>query len=57
LASMEELTEADGWMRATASQGRAAYDGTLAWTPSAGVGLRPSESGQVSGETASEEEE
>ena len=57
LALMEELTEADGWMSATASQGRVAYEGTPAWTPSAGVGLRPYESGQTSGETASGEEE
>lgn len=46
LASMDELTQADGWMRATAPQGRAAYEGSPAWTPSAGVGLRPAEPGQ-----------
>ncbi len=46
LANLVELTKADGWMRATAPQGRAAYEGIEAWTPSAGVGLRPAETGQ-----------
>ncbi len=46
LANLIELTKADGWMRATAPQGRAAYEGIAAWTPSAGVGLRPPEQGQ-----------
>lgn len=58
LASMHELTEADGWMRATAPQGRAAYEGLPAWTPSAGVGLRPAEPGPTDEpHDASEEEE
>lgn len=45
-ADLTELVKADGWMRATAPQGRAAYEGVVAWTPSAGVGTRPSEEGQ-----------
>ena len=44
--AIEELQEADGWMRPTSSSGRAAYEGVTAWTPSAGVGLRPAEIGQ-----------
>ncbi|MDH3729642.1 MAG: NADH-quinone oxidoreductase subunit NuoI [Acidimicrobiia bacterium] len=44
--AIEELRAADGWMRATAPAGRAAYEGVVAWTPSAGVGLRPAEIGQ-----------
>ena len=50
LADMAELQEADGWMRATSPQGRAAFEGVEGWTPSAGVGLRPSEQGQRAGE-------
>ncbi|MDH3308867.1 MAG: NADH-quinone oxidoreductase subunit NuoI [Acidimicrobiia bacterium] len=46
LADIGELAKADGWMRATASQGRVAYEGIPGWTPSAGVGLRPPEPGQ-----------
>jgi len=46
LIDRDELALADGWMRATASSGRAAYEGIPAWTPSAGVGLRPPEKGQ-----------
>ncbi len=55
LNDLEELYEADGWMRATASAGRAAYEGVTAWTPTAGAGLRPAERGQ-SGGAAGEEE-
>lgn len=47
LANLQELVNADGWMRATAPQGRAAYTGVEAWTPSAGVGLRPPEPPQT----------
>ena len=46
LVDLTELKVADGWMRATAPSGRAAYEGVPAWTPSAGVGLRPPEQGQ-----------
>ncbi len=46
LIDLAELKLADGWMRATSPSGRAAYEGTPAWTPSAGVGLRPAERGQ-----------
>lgn len=45
-ANFEELAHADGWMRATAPQGRAAYQGQVAWSGSAGVGVRPPEAGQ-----------
>jgi len=41
-----ELRLGDGWMRATAPSGRAAYEGVVAWTPTAGVGTRPPERGQ-----------
>ena len=46
LVDMGELLKADGWMRATASSGRAAYEGMTAWTPTLGVGVRPAEKGQ-----------
>jgi len=46
LIDLDELGIADGWMRATAPSGRAAYEGVVAWTPSAGVGVRPPEQGQ-----------
>lgn len=45
-ADFEELGKADGWMRATSPQGRASYEGQVAWSGSAGVGVRPSEVGQ-----------
>ncbi|NND85473.1 MAG: NADH-quinone oxidoreductase subunit NuoI [Acidimicrobiia bacterium] len=51
LANLDELRAADGWMRATAPQGRAAFEGVPGWTPSAGVGLRPAEQGQSTSET------
>jgi NADH-quinone oxidoreductase subunit I len=41
-----ELRLSDGWLRATSPSGRAAYEGVVAWTPTAGVGLRPPERGQ-----------
>ena len=46
LIDLKELRIADGWMRATAPSGRAAYEGVVAWTGSAGVGIRPPEMGQ-----------
>lgn len=46
LIDLDELKIADGWMRATASSGRAAYEGAVGWTPTAGAGLRPAELGQ-----------
>ncbi len=50
LANLQELVNADGWMRATAPQGRAAYTGVVAWTPSAGVGVRDPEPPQSADE-------
>ena len=47
LIDLAELKVGDGWMRATASSGRAAYEGIVAWSPSAGPGLRPAEAGQT----------
>ncbi len=41
-----DLRRGDGWLRATAPAGRAAYEGKEAWTPTAGIGLRPPEMGQ-----------
>lgn len=46
LAYLAELTDGDGWMRATAPGGRSDYEGIPGWSPSAGVGLRPPERGQ-----------
>ena len=46
LANMDELANADGWMRATAPSGRAAYEGVVGWGTNAGVGTRPAEAGQ-----------
>lgn len=61
LADFGELAKADGWMRATAPQGRADYEGIPGWTPSAGVGLRPPELGQsddrVPADTPDDDEE
>ena len=36
LIDLDELKVADGWMRATAPSGRAAYEGVRGWTPTAG---------------------
>ncbi len=57
LIDLEELKIADGWMRATAPSGRAAYEGVEGWTPSAGAGLRPPEVGQSEGVPAVEDSE
>ena len=46
LVDLDELRRPDGWMRATAPSGRAAYEGVIAWTPIAGWGLPPAERGQ-----------
>ena len=43
----DELKIGDGWLRATAPAGRAAYQGVVAWTPSATGGERPPEAGQT----------
>jgi NADH-quinone oxidoreductase subunit I len=57
LIDLDELGIADGWMRATAPSGRAAYEGVVSWTPSAGVGVRPPEQGQSAPAEEPEEEE
>ncbi len=46
LIDLAELTYGDGWMRATSPSGRAAYEGVVAWTPSARTGAQPPERGQ-----------
>jgi len=46
LIDLNELKIGDGWMRATAPSGRAAYEGVVSWTASATGGLRPAEVGQ-----------
>jgi len=46
LIDLAELTHGDGWMRATSPSGRAAYEGVVAWTPSARTGSLPAERGQ-----------
>lgn len=38
LADMSELDAADGWMKATAPSGNAAYEGVLMWQPTPGRG-------------------
>ena len=57
LIDLNELTIADGWMRATSPAGRAAYEGIPGWTASAGVGLRPAERGQSPAPAEDEPEE
>ncbi len=47
LIDLNDLKIGDGWMRATAPSGRAAYEGIASWSPSIGVGLRPAERGQM----------
>ncbi|MCL1599180.1 MAG: NADH-quinone oxidoreductase subunit NuoI [Actinomycetia bacterium] len=46
LIDLGELVAGDGWMRATSPAGRAAYEGVVAWTPSARTGNLPAETGQ-----------
>ncbi len=46
LIDLDELRIGDGWLRATSPSGRAAYEGVVAWTPSATGGHRPAERGQ-----------
>ncbi len=57
LVDLDELRKADGWMRATAPQGRVEYEGVTGWTPSAGVGLRPAERGQAHSSDATPDDE
>ena len=57
LIDLNELKLADGWMRATAPAGRAAYEGVQSWTPSAGAGRRPAERGQADDAPPSKEGE
>ena len=45
LIDLNELKLGDGWMRATAPGGRAAFEGIIGWTPSATNDL-PAERGQ-----------
>ncbi|MCP3998951.1 MAG: NADH-quinone oxidoreductase subunit NuoI [bacterium] len=46
LIDLNELKLGDGWMRATAPGGRAAFEGVVGWTPSATGGDLPPETGQ-----------
>jgi len=46
LIALDELTAGDGWMRATSPSGQVAYEGVVAWTPSARTGSLPPEKGQ-----------
>ncbi len=48
LIDLDELKAGDGWMRATSPAGHAAYEGVVAWTPSARTGSLPAERGQRS---------
>ncbi|HHC09558.1 MAG TPA: NADH-quinone oxidoreductase subunit NuoI [Actinobacteria bacterium] len=47
LVDLDELRRGHGWLRATAPSGRAAYEGIVAWTPSATYGEPPPERGQA----------
>ena len=49
LVDLEELRAGDGWLRATSPAGRVAYEGVVAWTPSARTGSLPAERGQTGG--------
>ncbi len=55
LIDLGELVAGDGWMRATSPAGRAAYEGVVAWTPSARTGDLPAEVGQSESGTATED--
>ena len=57
LIDLDELADGDGWLIATSSSGRAAYEGVVGWTPSAGPGLRPPERGQTEGPEVAPEQE
>ena len=46
LIDLAELVAGDGWMRATSPAGKVAYEGVVAWTPSARNGSLPPETGQ-----------
>jgi NADH-quinone oxidoreductase subunit I len=46
LIDLEDLRLGSGWLRATSPSGRAAYEGIIAWTPSATAGMLPPEQGQ-----------
>jgi hypothetical protein len=52
LFDFDELRIGDGWMRATSPSGQAAYEGVVAWTPSARTGSLPAERGQSSADGA-----
>jgi len=52
LLDLDELRRGDGWMRATAPAGRAAYEGVVGWTPTAGVGVREPEPSQSPDESS-----
>jgi NADH-quinone oxidoreductase subunit I len=54
LIDLAELSIGDGWLRATAPSGRAAYEGVVAWTGSATSGLLPPEVGQSVGSAVPE---
>ncbi len=57
LANLDELRNADGWMRATAPSGRASYEGVVGWGTNAGVGTRPAEAGQTAEQSGGERPE
>jgi len=57
LVDLTELREGQGWLRATAPSGRAAFEGVTAWTPSATFGDQPPERGQSAAEAPGTEED
>jgi NADH-quinone oxidoreductase subunit I len=57
LADMEELNTADGWLRATAPAGLAAYEGVQMWQPTPGpAGWAPEPSQEVRDRRTTEDE-
>lgn len=54
LADLDELDRADGWLRATASSGVAAYQGEVMWQGTPGPGDWSPEPSQETGDRASE---
>ncbi len=57
MADLAELQQPDGWLRATAPSGRAAYSGVAAWTPVAGIGLPAPEPAQTAVQTTEPDDE
>jgi NADH-quinone oxidoreductase subunit I len=57
LIDLDELRSAGGWMRATSPSGRAAYEGVVSWSPTAGEESREPEESRESRAKSQEQEE